>query len=573
MNVVDSNAIFDPFRDELSRWKKGMPENFYTSDPNLHSSLLYWIGEAKLTEFEPALMKVGEDAATTLNQWAIETNRDENLPRLCRFDGNGKRIEAIEFHPLYHEMGRKIYGSKIMSMYAKPGNDVVQMAMFYLFVQNGEAGHCCPLACTAGAIKLLDRVGSPKLKERFLPKLLDPNYDTHLHASQFLTELQGGSDVGANATIAVQEDSHFRLYGEKWFCSVSDAGLMVLTARPEGAKEGSKGLSTFIAPRFLEDGNPNHFEIKRLKYKIGTRSMATAEIDLKGLIAYPVGKPGEGFKYVVDIVLNTSRLYNGFAAAGMTRRAYLEALSFSRYRQAFGKKIGEFPLIRRSLAFLRTEASIQLASSMHVAHLAARIAYGSSDEETQREFRFLVNANKYWTAIRCTRAIREAIEVMGGNGTIEEFSILPRLYRDAIVIESWEGTHNVLAQQILRDMAKYQIHESVFQSAERALRDLLKGKLATESRNLMDTLNSCKNQAKQLLEMDADAMSLNIRIWIDRTMALIQAIDILSEANAEANRGEDTLKSSLFRYHWLCNLQREDFFGHRELADTEKILS
>lgn len=571
--IPDANEIFQPMREDLSNWRQRVPDNYYTVDANFRSSLLHWMAEDSLREAEDLLERVGAEAATVLNEWAIETNRDENLPRLRRYDGNGERLEAVDFNPLYHEMGRRVYGSGIMSRYAHLGQDVVQMALYYLYAQNGEAGHGCPLACTAGAIKLIQRAGSAELKERFLPRLLDPDYDTHLHASQFLTELQGGSDVGANATVAVpSQDGTWRLYGEKWFCSVSDAGLMVLTARPQGALQGTRGLTTFVAPRHLEDGTLNHFEIKRLKDKIGTRSMATAEMDLKGMLAYAVGEPGEGFKYVVDIVLNTSRLYNGFAAAGITRRAYLEALGFARARRAFGRPVVEFPLVKRTLASLRAEAALQLASCMHIAALSAKIANGTADEGDRGEFRFLVNANKYWTAIRCTRAVRDAIEIFGGNGTIEEFSVLPRLYRDAIVIESWEGTHNVLCQQILRDMGRYQVHRHVLERAGAEIAKLSRGVFSRQALALQDALNTCGERAARLLSMEAVKAQVHIRPWLDRTFAVIQATDLLREASAENERGQDTGKARVVDYRILTRIREVDPFGSDELLEIEETL-
>jgi alkylation response protein AidB-like acyl-CoA dehydrogenase len=509
-----------------------------------------------------------------LNAWAIETNRDENLPALRRFDGNGNRTEEVVFHPAYHEMGRTIYGSGIMKMYDNPGDDVVQMAMFYMFMQNGEAGHNCPLACTAGAIKLLTRVGSDDLQAKYLPRLLDPDYDTHLHASQFLTELQGGSDVGANATVAVsRDDGTYRLYGEKWFCSVADAGIFVLTARPEGAPEGTKGLMTFIAPRYLDDGVLNHFELKRLKYKIGTRSMASAEIDLNGLVAYAVGKAGEGFKHVVDIVLNTSRLYNGFAAAAIVRRSHVEAKAFAAAREAFGKPIVQFPLIRRSLAFLRLESALQLASSLHVADLAGKIAAEAADENEGKAFRFLVNANKYVTSIGCTRAVREAIEVLGGNGTIEEFSVLPRLYRDAIVLESWEGTHNVLCQQLLRDMARYRIQQPVFSYARERIERLAQGDFEATAASIGTALAEVEKQCETLLAMEANDAQLHIRAWIDAAMVALQALDLLHEAAAESARGEDTGKKALLDYCIATRIEKRDVLFDENIAEMESRLA
>jgi len=568
------SAPFDPIRKKLDGWRASLPDNFYAADPGLQSALLRWLGKDGLNREAEALAGVGRDAAGDLNAWGIETNRDENLPRLERYDSDGRAVERIVFHPRYHDMGRRVYGSGILQRYATPGQDVAQMAMFYLFSQNGEAGHNCPLACTTGAVKLLQTVGSDDLKRRWLPRLTDPNYDTHFHAAQFLTELQGGSDVGANETAAVpQPDGSWRLYGEKWFCSVADAQLWVLTARPQGAPAGTKGLTTFFAPRLLDDGRPNHFRLKRLKYKTGTRSMATGEFDLDGTVAWAVGKPGEGFKYVVDIVLNTSRLYNAFAAAGMARRAYVEAKSFAAHRDAFGAPIAAYPLVKRSLAFLRLESALQLASSLHVAALAAKIAAGAADEAARNAFRFLVNATKYRTAIGCTKAVHEAIEIFGGNGAIEEFSILPRLYRDAIVIESWEGAHNVLCQQVLRDMGRYHVHQPVFAHAAQTLDAVAKGPLAGEAKRLRAALDASLGQAGELLSMPGEASALHIRPWIDRAMTVLMGVELLAEADVERVHRLDTGKAALVRYHLLLAVDRVDPFGNAALAALEAELA
>src|SRR5262249_34506396 len=156
--------------------------------------------------------------------------------------------------------------------------------------QNGEAGHCCPLACTAGLIKLLQRRGSAELQARFLPRLLDADYDTHAHASQFLTEIQGGSDVGANALPATPDGpGGWLLDGEKWFCSAADAQLYLVTARVAGRSGGTGGLGAFIVPRLLDDGQVNGIHLRRLKDKLGTRSMASAEIDFRSATALAIG--------------------------------------------------------------------------------------------------------------------------------------------------------------------------------------------------------------------------------------------------------------------------------------------
>jgi len=379
--------------------------------------------------------------AGPLDEQARLTNRDEHLPRLEAWDGQGRWVEGVRFHPDYHAMGRTIWASGILHRYRTPGREVETLALLYLLAQDGEGGHCCPLACAAGLIKILQRADAPSA---WLQGLTEPDYDQALRGSQFLTEVQGGSDVGANALAARETADGWRLRGEKWFCSVIDAHLFLVTARPEGAPGGTAGLRAFVVPRERE-GHPNGFRIRRLKNKLGTRSMASAEVDFSDAWAWPVAD----FRRTVEVVLNTSRLYNAVCASGMLQRAWREADAYARERRAFGHPILDFPAIARIVARLRVEAAAARASSFHLASMSDRIALG--DEDAAPVFRMLVNLNKIWTALTCPAGVRDAIEVLGGNGAIEDFSVLPRLLRDSIVIEAWEGGHGVLCAQLLRD--------------------------------------------------------------------------------------------------------------------------
>jgi acyl-CoA dehydrogenase len=361
---------------------------------------------------------------------------ERNPPRLGA-DGE------ITFDPAYHRAGRAVWASGIVGAPARE-----QAALFYLLAQAGEGGHACPVVCTAGLVRALRTGASDELRERFLPPLLETDYDRAERGAQFLTERHGGSDVGANRVEALPDDGSWRLHGEKWFCSVADADQFVVTARPQGAPEGTRGIGCFLVPR--EGGG---FRIRRLKDKLGTRALATGEIEFEGAVAYPLGSLEEGFKTAVG-VLNTSRWLNAVGSSGLMRRAYDVASAFARDRTAFGQPIVEFPLVREHLAVMKAEADGALASTTELTELVAGIDDGSASEEDVVWHRVLVNANKMVTSLAATRAVRRGIEVLGGNGTIEDFSPLPRLWRDAIVFESWEGTHNVLCAQVLRDLTR-----------------------------------------------------------------------------------------------------------------------
>ena len=248
-----------------------------------------------------------------------------------------------------------------------------------------------------------------------------------------------------------------------------DADLFLVTARPVGAPPGTAGLRAFVVPRSRE-GRVNGFRIRRLKYKLGTRSMASAEVDFTGAWGWPVAD----FRRTVEVVLNTSRLYNATCAAGMLQRAWREADAYARTRIAFGQPILSFPSIARVVARIKVEAAGARASTFHLAQLADRITRGETD--LVPAWRMLVNLNKIWTAQTCPAGVRDAIEVLGGNGAIEDFSVLPRLLRDAIVVEAWEGGHGVLCAQLLRDSQRG-LAEPLFAHLQRVVGDV--GPIAT----------------------------------------------------------------------------------------------
>ncbi len=423
----------DLARVHFDDWRRRVGAGWLTDDPHFQS----FVPDAA----RPTVAAFAERCAGELDRLIRLNNRDEHLPRLEAWDGQGRSIEAVDFHPAYATIGAEVWRTGILARYATPGQETATLSLLYVLAQNGEGGHCCPLACAAGLIKILQGADAPAA---WLAGLLDPEYGTALRASQFLTEVQGGSDVGANALVATETAEGWRLSGEKWFCSVIDADLFLVTGRPPGAPSGTAGLRAFVVPR-RHAGRINGFRIRRLKYKLGTRSMASAEVDFDGAWGWPVAD----FRRTVEVVLNTSRLYNAVCAAGTLQRAWREADAYARARRAFGQPILDFPAIARIVARLKVEAAAARASTFHLAELADRIALG--EVGLVPAYRMLVNLNKIWTALTCPAGVRDAIEVLGGNGAIEDFSVLPRLLRDSIVIEAWEGGHGVLCAQLLRD--------------------------------------------------------------------------------------------------------------------------
>ncbi|MEB2310396.1 MAG: acyl-CoA dehydrogenase family protein [Sorangiineae bacterium] len=526
-------------RAELLAWDEGKPRNFFTSDPNLGRVLALRLGKERYHAERRRLAEVGEMVGTELARLTLETNHDDNLPRLERYSGLGVRTEEVVFHPSYHRAGELIWQTGVLSDYATPGNETLQMGLLHLISQPGENGHNCPLACTAGLIKVVQRLGSDAQRKQWLPGLLERDYAKRVHGSQFLTEVQGGSDVGANAVVARQDGERWRLYGEKWFCSVADAQLFLMTARPEGAIDGTRGLGLFVVPRWV-GGRVNEFTLRRLKRKLGTRAMASAEADFDGALGEAVGPVDRGFKNVVEIVLDTSRMYNAVCCAGSMQAAYREAASYARHRRAFGQTIIEFPLVADALSTLHAEAMAATASTLRIIAMADRLATGQGDEALAAAWRVGVNVNKYFTAIRNTQMTRLAIEMLGGNGVIETFTPLVQLYRDAMVLESWEGTHNTLVDQVLRDARRLGIHAMFIAELRDALARLT---LPAGDAALVERTRAGIDSVERGFRLVADGVGdqrFGRRI-VDRAALCLQLVAMLEELAAFP---DDTAKRS-----------------------------
>lgn len=459
----------DRGRIDLEAWRAGQPKNFYDADPLLqclapHDALRV----VRMRAF-------GMVAAGALDAAVVENNLAGHLPAIENHDAIGRSVERIAHHPSYHRAGNLIYGSGIMTAYAEiPSPHRFILSMFYLSSHVGEGGHNCPLACTAGAIRALQTLGTDAQRTAWLPRLLLGVYGRHAAGAQFLTEVQGGSDVGANAVLAKRgSGGTFAITGEKWFCSSADAHVFLMTARLEGGAPDTKGLGLFLVPREI-DGRPNGFRLRRLKDKLGTRSMATAEIEFDGARAEALGPVEDGFRNTMDLVIGTSRLYNAFACAAAAHRAYLVARGYAEHRRAFGQPILRYPLVRETLAMILADAEAALAGSFWLAEVQERVDAGDATDAEKAFLRIGLNLNKVRTADLSHDAIRRGIEVLGGNGTIETFSVLPRLLRDNVVFENWEGTPHTLRMQVMRDAGRG-MHEGFFATLEERLgRDRLK---------------------------------------------------------------------------------------------------
>ena len=523
---------FEQARKAFDAWRASYPADLYGSDAALR--LLNRRGlagdQARLDALESDATAFGRAVVDVIGPATQRYEHRSHLPELQRYDADGRAIEAVRFDPSYHEAGRAVWASGAVAHSGTPGRAFEQATLLYLLSTEGEAGHACPATCTIGLARALRRRGDDAVRERFLTPLLERDYDRVERGSQFLTEVQGGSDVGANASVAEPlGDGRYRVTGEKWFCSVADAQQFLLTARVAGGPAGTKGLGCFVMPREI-DGHPNGFRIRRLKEKLGTRGLASGEIDLDGAIAWPIGPVDEGFKTAVGVVLNTSRWATALGSVGIMRRAFLEASGFARARTAFGRPIAEFPLVRSLVARMKAEWLGSLHATWMLTGFDDAIDAGTADEETTLLHRFLVNANKFHASIEATAVVRDGIEVFGGNGTIEEFSVLPRLYRDAIVYESWEGTHNVLVNQVLNDSRRLPLMRALHARLASMLDAAASADGAAAATIARDVLDKAVEGAARSVD-DPAYGAAHFRTYLTRLMVVTQVAVLLDTAS------------------------------------------
>src|SRR4051794_31974796 len=401
---------------------------------------------------EPHLDRLGALAGGHLDECARLADR--HGPVLHQRDRFGRDAQYIEYHPAYRELEKAAFGEfGIHALSLRKGimgwphtYPVVAKHAFTFLFNQAEFGLGCPINVTDGCAKLLSNFGDAALKARYLDGLTQTDMVKLTQGGQFMTEKEGGSDVGKLTTTAMREGDHWRLTGEKWFCSNADAKVVMLLARPQGAEGGTRGVGLFLMPRFLDDGSPNHYRIVRLKDKLGTRSMASGEIKLEGAIAYAVGRLDRGFVQMAEMV-NSSRLSNGVKSTALMRRAWHDAITVANNRVVFGQRIIDMPLARRQLMKIMLPTEQALSLSFVTADALDRAEAGSQDAAAL--LRILTPTLKFRATRDARKVCGDALEMRGGIGYIEEFATA-RLLRDAHLGSIWEGTGNIVAIDALK---------------------------------------------------------------------------------------------------------------------------
>ena len=429
------------------------PVDLWQADAPLKSELRRRLPQNVYATNEPRWRALGRSTATDLI--ALAEQAEAQQPVHVPYDPWGRRVDDIQVSPAWH--GLKAFAAQhaVVASGYEPGPHrcVVQAAILNLYSAS-SAVFSCPLAMTDAAARVLLDSATDELRDALLPGLLSTDPATFITSGQWMTERSGGSDVGGTETIARPlAGDRYTLHGVKWFTSATTSEMALTLARiDDGAAPivpGSRGLTLFaVQVQRTKDGGLDGIQVNRLKDKLGTKALPTAELTLDGVKATRIGEPGRGVPTIATM-LNITRYYNATASAsGMARAVYL-ARDYARRRQAFGRNIGDQPLHARTLDEIEADYAGAIAMTMELADLLGRSEDGDLDAPTAARLRALVPLSKLTLGKQAVRVASEALECFGGAGYIEDTG-LPRLLRDAQVLPIWEGTTNVLSLDLLR---------------------------------------------------------------------------------------------------------------------------
>ncbi|WP_254543607.1 acyl-CoA dehydrogenase family protein [Halomarina pelagica] len=488
------------------------------------------------------LREFGEVVGTTVveNSEAVEAHG----PELHTYDRHGEVQNRVEYHPALEETERIAYSDFGLShdaFHAPPGADAPMGFVHALTLQTllsyADPGFVCPASMTVGAALVLDRFADDDRLEEYFQRLTTRDAEDYIEGAMFLTEKQGGSDVGAIETTAVETDEEgvYRLTGEKWFCSNVDAEGTLALARREGAPEGTEGLSLFLVPHTKADGELNDQLYRRLKDKLGTISVPTGEVEFRGAEGYLVGEPERGFRYMTEM-LNYERLSNAAASVGVVGRCLLESKVHAANREAFGRTIDQYPLMRRDLVEMSVDYEAAVAFTFAAVRLFDRY-HREDDEEAYRLMRLLVPVAKYRTAREAVDAASYACEVLGGNGYVSGFTT-ERMLRDAQVLPIWEGTSNVLSLDVLRVLAREGAREEFADAVQERLDAVEHESLSDVRDTVAAEFADLRAAFATLAAAAADYAQLQAKELADYVYDVFAAAELLAVAGEEIENGD-----------------------------------
>ncbi len=548
--------------------------NWYEVDPNLQQTMRRMLAPQDLEWAEPELYRLG--ALIGGKVAASAEVIDKNPPRLVQYDRSGERIDQIVHHPATLEVKRALWeagvsGPRLRNEAARRGRPypaVLATALNYMLAQ-ADTGMLCAVGMTSGVITLVKRYAPPELREKLLARLCAEDFSQAADGAMFLTERTGGSDLGALTTEARYEDGRWLLWGEKWFCSNVDAALIATLARPQGAPQGIKGVALFLVPRLRADGSRNAIRIRRLKDKLGTRSVPTGEVEFEGAEAYllagqahdgavddaqALARDGRGINRMMDMV-NPSRHGVAVMGLGIMRRAFLEAAIYAARRLAFGRRLDALPMVQKQLA--RMVVELEAASAL---------VFAGADSSPAA--RILIPLAKLRATRQGVAHASQALELHGGNGYIEDWPTA-RLLRDAQCHPIWEGTENIICLDVLRAMRAEGSVAALFEMV---------GERLSQARDFAPLQASCQliepaaQQARAAIDFAAkaerDLIQARAPLLANYLADLASAALLLEEAVFEL-KSEGSARKALIAYLFaqsrFANLPARGLFAKAEL--------
>ncbi|MEX3011113.1 acyl-CoA dehydrogenase family protein [Hoeflea sp. TYP-13] len=528
-------------RCNMRLWMDRIADNVYLGDADFRHTVRYHLGMDYAVVHDD-LAAFGARIPTELEPAVAENDSRFNNPTVQHYNGIGERDDRVIHHPSYARSGNIIYETDLVARLATIGGLREGMSFYFLSNHAGEAGHNCPVICNFETARLLRAIPDFPGRDDYVARLEVPSYDDNMTASQFLTEVQGGSDVGANATMAWQDDGgNWRIRGEKWFCSNADADLLVISARYDEDQPGTKGLAVFMIPERKPDGSRNDYTFRRLKEKMGTRPLASSEIDFHDAYAIALGPVDRGFNRLMEMVIHHSRIALATAVLGFANRAYQIARAYADTRHAFGSTIIDYPLVRENLATIKAEIVADIAGTFSLIAMQDKIDLGKDTDAAHAAFvRLMSNLGKSVISRRVVDCTHHAIDAMGGNGAIETTSNLPRLFRESVILENWEGSHNTLYMQVLRDIHKYG-HDEAYFSVMTEEAGKLPESLGEEKQAVQGLLEALKSDVDDLKASSHDLQTLKIQHVAERMCDIFYYVSALREGDHQrADTGSDS---------------------------------
>lgn len=467
--------------------------NLFTSDAFLSGLTKRYLPEDAYLLMLPKLLNLGEEVSRRVRMWG--DHAEKNPPTLDNYDAFGRRIDRLNLAQGWIRLKKFSSLNRLVGMgydrKLKKASRVSQAAAQLMFSAY-SATFSCPLAMTDGAIKLLQEHAPKSIRDKLTQAFLGKNEEM-LTCGQWMTERIGGSDlrqIETHATLArkVEDREQYRLYGLKWFASAIDCDYALVLARVN-----NHGPSLFLLEVWGENGLEEGIKIDRLKNKLGTKALPTAEVRLEGAMGTLIGTLGQGIAQSAPL-FSITRFYNAMASASLMNRAFFAVDNYSKKRESFGRVIGQHQLQHRLLADLDAKRCGAVALCFEIARLLGSVE-DSGQEKDAKLLRVLVPLAKMMLGKWAVHFTSDALEAMGGVGYLEDTEF-PRLLRDAQVLPIWEGTTNIMLHDILRAQDK-----------EQALQILLKDLCERANALMIDELDALRILKSRLLQVSEKIMA------------------------------------------------------------------